>query len=89
MNYKSKKIQQLRAVIEYAKANGFPGAEAAYWNQDEPETGMLSIGDCVQECNVIYPVDIGIYLGGTVYLIAAEDDDEVTIYDANPKGGKQ
>ena len=73
----------LARVIKFAKENGFPNASELFWDENNPEYGMPSIHELVEDHNVKYRVRLGIDLGGKPLIairewISEDGDDDVT-----------
>jgi len=76
MSTNKQRFDQLLAVVEFARANGFPRAEVAMWDPDNPES-------CANDENEIlepndpgtYQIDVGIYLHKAVNYTKTEPQD--------------
>ena len=65
-------------VLEFARKNGFPGAEIIYWDQNNPEYGYESLTELVEDCQGV-EVTLGISLNAPAMIasrkwIAGEDE---------------
>lgn len=53
----------LLEVVDFAKSNGFPGAEIAYWDPENGEQGYTNIEDALMDHDPgIHAITVGIYL---------------------------
>ncbi len=76
-------LNAIARVLEFAKKNGFPNASELFWDENNPEYGMPSIHELVEDHNVEYRLRLGIDLGGNPLIairewISEDGDDEVT-----------
>ena len=58
-------------VLEFARKNGFPGAEIIYWDQNNPEYGYESLTELVEDCQGV-PVTLGISLNAPAMIASRE-----------------
>ena len=58
-------------LVEIARRMGFKIAREAYWDEAYPEAPMDNIDEGAENGGVgeVYPVEIGIFLGGMVYTV--------------------
>ena len=61
-------------VIAFAKANGFPGADVIYWDQDNPEYGMSDIEELIEDAGTVNVV-LGISLNASAMQCRREWDE--------------
>lgn len=64
------RIEQAQAVVEFAKANGFPDADLWFWENDGECSGCDSIEEIMFEHEKDKPVSVGltICLGTSEYV---------------------
>ena len=62
-------------VIAFAKANGFPGANILYWDRENPEYGMESIEELMEDGGTVH-VTLGITLNAPAMECRREWDEE-------------
>lgn len=54
-------------VIEFAKENGFPKAETAFWDPNDPENGYSDVEEVLVDGDPgEYVIDTGIFLHGSI-----------------------
>jgi hypothetical protein len=67
MSTNKERYAALLRVVEFAKANGFPKAHAAFWDPDDAETGHTDEEEILDNLDPgDHTIDIGIFLDSSI-----------------------
>lgn len=70
MSTNTERFAALLRVVEFAKANGFPRAETAFWDPDDPERAFTATNEALEdEGDGNYELNVGVYLHEDIRFI--------------------